>query len=96
MDCSLLHFRRFHRVTYSIFLGRIILNIREAKADQNAYGHDIQATDSDPSTLLLGDSLGQFTVTLDIYQTTTNSDGLIGDSSVRPPASVTQRSSGER
>jgi len=68
---------QFHRVTYSIFLGRIILNIRGAMAGQARHGFRStdnsseggQRTDhSDRSTLLLGDSLGDIhQVVLDIY-----------------------------
>jgi len=66
---------QFHRVVYSIFLGRIILNIRGAMAVQDGSAGGMRTTnDSDRSTLLLGDSLGDIPVMLDIYPMTT--DGL--------------------
>jgi len=67
---------QFLRVAYSIFLGRIILNIRDAMAVQNPSGRSMQTSDTDRTTSLLwGDSLAEIPVILDAYQMTSDEEG---------------------
>jgi hypothetical protein len=55
---------RIHRVLYSVFLDRVILNIREARKIENPSSTSQSQTD-DRLTFILGDGFSEFPVAAD-------------------------------